>query len=70
MIILLIVHSIAWNDFDAIPRSCSKYGLMDHGGSRKRLMFSRRQVGLSCVMYMLCTNTIARICIYLTFLVS
>lgn len=33
----------AWNDFDAIPRSCSIYGLSDHGGSRKRLMFSRRQ---------------------------
>lgn len=34
----------AWNDFDAIPRSESKYGLTDHGGSRKRLMFSRRQI--------------------------
>ena len=34
----------AWNDFDAIPRSSSIYGLSDHGGSRKRLMFSRRQV--------------------------
>lgn len=33
----------AWNDFDAIPRSCSMYGLNDHGGSRKRLMFARRQ---------------------------
>lgn len=35
---------VAWNDFDAIPRSASIYGLSDHGGSRKRLMFSRRQV--------------------------
>ena len=35
--------STAWNDFDAIPRSSSIYGLDDHGGSRKRLMFSRRQ---------------------------
>ena len=34
---------IAWNDFDAIPRSASIYGLSDHAGSRKRLMFSRRQ---------------------------
>lgn len=36
--------STAWNDFDAIPRSASVYGLKDHGGSRKRLMFSRQQV--------------------------
>lgn len=35
--------STAWNDFDAIPRSASIYGLDDHGGSRKRLMFSRKQ---------------------------
>jgi hypothetical protein len=34
----------AWNDFDAIPRTSSKFGLTDHGGSRKRLMFSRREV--------------------------
>jgi hypothetical protein len=34
----------AWNDFDAIPRSSSTFGLDDHGGSRKRLMFSRRQM--------------------------
>lgn len=34
----------AWNDFDAIPRSASKFGLTDHGGSRKRLMFSRQQM--------------------------
>lgn len=34
----------AWNDFDAIPRSASKFGLNDHGGSRKRLMFSRQQI--------------------------
>jgi len=33
----------AWNDFDAIPRSASSYGLENHGGSRKRLLFSRRQ---------------------------
>jgi len=33
----------AWNDYDAIPRSASTHGLTDHGGSRKRLMFSRRQ---------------------------
>jgi len=36
----------AWNDFDAIPRSASTFGLTDHGGSRKRLMFSRRQIAL------------------------
>ena len=35
--------STAWNDFDAIPRAASNYGLDDHGGSRKRLLFSRRQ---------------------------
>lgn len=34
----------AWNDFDAIPRSSSEYGLTDHGGSRKRLLFSKRQI--------------------------
>jgi hypothetical protein len=33
----------AWNDFDAVPRSASIYGLEDHGGSRKRLMFTRKQ---------------------------
>ena len=33
----------AWNDFDAIPRSSSSFGLTDHGGSRKRLLFSRRE---------------------------
>jgi len=35
--------STAWNDFDAIPRAASQYSLEDHGGSRKRLMFTRRQ---------------------------
>jgi len=33
----------AWNDFDAIPRAASTFGLDEHGGSRKRLLFSRRQ---------------------------
>lgn len=33
----------AWNDFDAVPRASSHFGLEDHGGSRKRLLFSRRQ---------------------------
>ena len=37
----------AWNDFDAIPRSASTFGLHDHGGSRKRLMFSRKQAVLT-----------------------
>lgn len=37
-------HYLAWNDFDAIPRSASTFGLTDHGGSRKRLLFSRREV--------------------------
>eukprot|EP00606_Chrysophyceae_sp_TOSAG23-5_P000457 GSChrysophyteH2.ASY1.ANO1.716.1 assembled CDS len=36
----------AWNDFDAIPRASSTFGLTDHGGSRKRLMFSRKQIAL------------------------
>jgi hypothetical protein len=31
----------AWNDFDAIPRSASDFGIDNHGGSRKRLLFSR-----------------------------
>lgn len=35
--------STAWNDFDAIPRAASQFSLSDHGGSRKRLMFTRRQ---------------------------
>lgn len=33
----------AWNDFDAIPRQASTFSLENHGGSRKRLLFSRRQ---------------------------
>jgi len=35
----------AWNDFDAIPRSTSQFGLSqgDHSGSRKRLMFMRKE---------------------------
>lgn len=33
----------AWNDFDAIPRSVSNFGADDHGGSRKRLLFTRKQ---------------------------
>jgi len=41
--IILFSH-IAWNDFDAIPRSASTLGLTDHGGSRKRLLFSRREI--------------------------
>lgn len=36
----------AWNDFDAIPRAASTFGLTDHGGSRKRLVFSRKQIAL------------------------
>lgn len=32
---------VAWNDFDAIPRSASNFGVDNHGGSRKRLLFSR-----------------------------
>ena len=35
---------VAWNDFDAIPRSASTLGLTNHGGSRKRLLFLRREV--------------------------
>lgn len=41
--IFLFVYT-AWNDFDAIPRSASTLGLTDHGGSRKRLLFSRREM--------------------------
>lgn len=33
----------AWNDYDAIPRSASAFGLTDHGGSRHRLLFARQQ---------------------------
>ena len=32
------------NDMDAIPRSVSTTGLDDHAGSRKRLMFIRREI--------------------------
>lgn len=35
--------STAWNDFDAVPRAASTFSLESHGGSRKRLLFSRRQ---------------------------
>jgi len=34
----------AWNDFDAIPRAASHYGLQDHSGSRNRLLFMRKEV--------------------------
>jgi hypothetical protein len=37
------MNFIAWNDYDAIPRSSSLYGLTDHGGSRRRLIFARRE---------------------------
>ena len=37
------MDSTAWNDLDAVPRASSTYGLHDHGGSRKRLFFSRKQ---------------------------
>ena len=40
----LFLFFTAWNDFDAIPRSASTLGLTDHGGSRKRLLFSRREI--------------------------
>mmetsp|Transcript_23571 Transcript_23571/g.23765 ORF Transcript_23571/g.23765 Transcript_23571/m.23765 type:complete len:357 (+) Transcript_23571:288-1358(+) len=33
----------AWNDYDTVPRFTSSYGLDDHGGSRRRLLFSRKQ---------------------------
>eukprot|EP01041_Mallomonas_annulata_P009847 gene9846-20482_t len=33
----------AWNDYDTVPRFTSSYGLEDHGGSRRRLLFSRKQ---------------------------
>jgi aminopeptidase C len=34
---------VAWNDYDAIPRTVLNYSTADHGGSRKRLMFLRKQ---------------------------
>jgi hypothetical protein len=49
--------STAWNDFDAIPRSASKFGLTDHGGSRKRLLFSRREVQREEVATFMTTTT-------------
>ena len=44
-------HLTAWNDFDAIPRAASNYGPNDHGGSRKRLLFSRQQVVNYCHVF-------------------
>jgi hypothetical protein len=35
---------VAWNDFDAVPRASCSQLLTDHGGSRKRLLFSRREL--------------------------
>lgn len=49
--------STAWNDFDAIPRSASQYGLSDHGGSRKRLLFSRREAVRNEVTSYMTTTT-------------
>jgi len=33
----------AWNDFDTVPRHTLSRGLEDHGGSRRRLLFTRKQ---------------------------
>jgi len=35
--------STAWNDLEAIPRSFSTLGPEEHGGSRKRLLFTRKE---------------------------
>ena len=37
------LDSTAWNDFDAVPRCTSAYGLDGHGGSRRRMFFTRKQ---------------------------
>lgn len=33
----------AWNDSDAVPRATMNRSLTEHGGSRKRLMFARKE---------------------------
>lgn len=37
------LDSTAWNDYDAVPRFTSTFGLEDHGGSCRRMLFSRKQ---------------------------
>jgi len=37
------LDSTAWNDYDAVPRFTSTFGLDDHGGSCRRMLFSRKQ---------------------------
>lgn len=34
----------AYNDIDAVPRSSLTLGLSDHGGSRNRLLFTRKEI--------------------------
>lgn len=34
----------AYNDIDAVPRASQTLGLNDHGGSRKRLLFTRKEI--------------------------
>lgn len=34
----------AWNDLEAIPRSSSSLPIEEHGGSRKRLLFTRKEI--------------------------
>jgi hypothetical protein len=41
---LNVPYTVAWNDFDAVPRASCSQLLTDHGGSRKRLLFSRREL--------------------------
>jgi len=37
------LDATAWNDFDTVPRHTLSRGLEDHGGSRRRLLFTRKQ---------------------------
>ena len=37
------LDATAYNDIDAVPRHTLTRGLDDHGGSRKRLLFTRKE---------------------------
>jgi hypothetical protein len=50
--VLIIIYSphltslsiiTAWNDLEAIPRKESLLDLSDHGGSRRRLLFTKKE---------------------------
>jgi hypothetical protein len=38
------MDATAYNDLDAVPRHSLTKGLDDHGGSRQRLLFTRKEI--------------------------